>query len=188
MRNIVALCATALALASPGVAQAADNFGTDGTYTFAGPVTVQKNLSPATSCNLSVSVAVSGSGTAANVTSAPVLSSGTICPVITFSNLPYSVDARGTGGAGSPAEELWLSTVKVNIPPLLGGLIGADACEGVLKVYWIPGSPPEIEFDSPFSDLADTNPDGNLGSTENPCKIIGTLTQTSGPTNLTITI
>lgn len=198
MKNVIYLCATALAFASPGLAHAADSFGpTNGTYVFQGPVTVQKNLSPATSCTLEVSVAVTGVGTPSNAASvtAAALSGGPICNVITFSNLNYTVDARGAGGtagtAGAPAEELWISTPRVNIPPLLLGLIPADACEGVLKTYWIGNGPPtprEIEFDSPFSDITDANPD-NPGATENPCKIIGTLTQISGPSgaNLDIT-
>ncbi|MGL3822665.1 hypothetical protein [Sphingopyxis sp. R3-92] len=187
MRNIISLCAAALALASPGIAQA-DTFGpNNGTYTFAGAVTVQKNLSPATSCNLSLGIVVTGAGTgtnAANVTAAagskPVLTGGPICTALTFSNLPYSVDAVNTDGVPTTAEELWMSTVRVDIPPLGGN--PADACQGVLKVYWLPGSPPQIEFDSPFSDIPGV-------SGPPPCKIIGTLTQTSGPggANLVIT-
>lgn len=185
MKNIAALCVTVLALASPGLAQA-DTFGpNNGTYTFSGPVTVQKNLTPATSCNLSLGIVVTGVGTpgnAANVTAAPVLTGGPICTALTFSNLSYSVDARGAGGSagtpGSPAEELWISTVRVNIPPLGGN--PADACQGTLRVYWLPGTPPQIEFDTPISDIPGV-------SGPPPCKIIGTLTQTSGPANLAIT-
>lgn len=188
MRNIVALCATALALASPSLAHAADYGPSNGTYTFSGPVTVQKNLSPATACNLTLSIVVTGAGapgSAANVNVAPVLAGGPICSAITFSNLSYSVGASGT--AGNPADGLSFSTPRVNIPALSPS-IGADACEGVLNAFWLPGPPSQIELDTPDSDIPDANPDGNPGTSENPCKIIGTLTQTSGPANLTITI
>lgn len=183
MKNIAALCATALVLANPGIVQAQTFTPAPGTYTFSGPVTVQKNLSPATSCALSLTISVSSSGVA--TVTAAVLSGGPICNAITFSGLPAAVS--GTGTSGNPADEVSFAGVRVNIPAL-SATIGADACEGTLTGYWLAGSPPQIEFDTPKSDIPDANPDGNPGTSENPCKIIGTVTQDNGPPYLSVTI
>ncbi|MGL3822664.1 hypothetical protein [Sphingopyxis sp. R3-92] len=175
MRNIVSLCAAALALASPGIAQA-DTFGpNNGTYAFSGPVTIQKGLAPPIACNLALSIVVTGVstfGNAANVNAGPVLSGGPICPGISLTNLSYSVDAVGTGSPGSAADELWFSTVRLNIPFLPG------VCQGVLKAYWLPGLSPQISFAATKSDLPGPP----------ACVIIGTLTQVSGSANLDIAI
>lgn len=185
MRNIVSLCAAVLAFASPSLVQAADQFGpNNGTYAFSGPVTIQKDFGPV-ACNLTLSIVVTGvgaSGNAADVNTGPALSGGPICAAISFSNLSYSVDAVGTGGPGSAADELWFSTVRVNIPPL--GANRPAACQGALKAYWLGNGPlpRQIEFATPQSDIP------RFSGGPPPCKIIGTLTQVSGPADIDITI
>ncbi len=178
MKNFVALCATALALAAPGVAQAADNFGTAGTYKFTGTVQVKKNLSSWTTCGLEVEVVVGTGGTTATAKS--TLSGTYPCGSITFGPpSPNSIDATGPGPVGSAATGIKLLGVKTNIPPVL--IFPSDACLGDLAAAWggNAASPRFIVLGDPLSDTPDTNPD-NPGATENPCKITGTLTQTSG--------
>ncbi len=184
MKKFIALCATALALAAPGMAQAA-NYGTDGKYKFQGSIEMIKNLPAWTTCTLTVEIDVSGGGTIARVLSTPApnpsLSGPSPCSGITFSNQPYTANALG-----SPVSVLTLATVKVNIPPIL--IFPADACQGTLTTLWGGNTvtPRTITLQDGVSNLPDTNPD-NIGATENPCRIKGTLTQISGPTQLTIT-
>lgn len=178
MKNLFAFCAATLALATPGIAQAA-NYGTAGTYTFAGSVQVKKNLSSWSTCNLTVTVVVPTGG--ASATASASIGGSTPCPAVSFSGAPYTVIA-----SGSPVTALTLLGVQTNIAPVL--IFPADACLGNLTALWGGNTPNPrtITLADPTSDTADTNPD-NFGATENPCKIKGQITQTSGPTQLTIT-
>jgi hypothetical protein len=171
MRNIIALCATALALASPAVAQAA-TFSPDGTYVFSGSVEVKKNLPVWTTCGLTLTINVTG-GVA---TSSASLSGAFPCTGITFTGGPFATD-----GLGSPVTVLEMLGVTTNIPAIpTMPPIPADSCSGDLLALWNAGT---IEFQDGVSDT----PDASAPGTEPNCKIKGTLTQTSPATPLVIT-
>jgi len=176
MKNISILCATALAMAMPSVAQAA-NFGTAGTYVFEGSVEVKKNLPSWTTCDLTLTIKVDGSGAAAADAS---LSGAFPCSGITFSTPDFAMD-----GFGNPVSVLVMYDVTTNIPAIVippNINLPADACSGDIYALWNSSNPTprEIEFQDPLSDTPGVSGGPN-------CKIKGTVYQTSGPTNLTIT-
>ncbi|WP_156420440.1 MULTISPECIES: hypothetical protein [unclassified Sphingopyxis] len=175
MRKIVALCATALTLMTPGIAHATD-FGDNGTYEFEGDVSVIKNLPFPTACTLKVTIVVTGGGSAA--TADPELSGSTLCDDIntaSFASAPYAVSAN----TGVSPIRLSISGVTIGIPPV--SIFPADGCAGSLTHEWggNSASPRFLDFTTPLSDVPDGPPD-NFGGTENPCKIEGTLVQISG--------
>jgi hypothetical protein len=171
MRNIVAICAAALAVASPAVAQAA-TFSPDGTYVFTGSVEVKKNLPVWTTCGLTLTINVSG-GVA---TSSASLSGAFPCTGITFTGSPFATD-----GLGSPVTVLEIAGVSINIPAIPPAF-PADSCSGDLYAIWNGSGTPTIEFQDGTSDT----PDASAPGTDPNCKIKGTVTQTSPGTPLVI--
>ncbi|MBO9696312.1 MAG: hypothetical protein J7499_08930 [Sphingopyxis sp.] len=178
MRNIVALCAAALALASPGVAQAqgATFSPAPGSYVFTGSVEVKKNLPVWTTCDLTLTINVAAGGTA---TSTASLAGAFPCTGITFTGGPFLTD-----GLSPPTISLVeIADVTINIPPVPP--FAADSCFGTLYAVWGGNGPPNprtIEFQDPLSDTPDA---GSPGSQPN-CKIKGTVSQASGATQLNI--
>ncbi len=177
MKNVVTLCATALALMIPGTAQA-QNFGADGSYDFQGLVSVIKNLPLPTICQLDVNVVVSGSGSVATAT--PALSGGALCNAI--DSMSFSSGSFGISVTGTSPTELTLSGVDIGIPPVGGN--PADACLGTLAFAWDESGVPRLmDFSTPLSDVDYVN-----AGTPNDCKIEGTIEQISGnPTGMVIT-
>lgn len=170
MKNVVTLCAAALALMIPGAAQA-QNFGADGNYGFQGVVSVIKNLPLPTICQLDVNVVVSGSGSVATAT--PTLSGGALCNAIdsmSFSSGSFAISAN----TGTSPIQLTLSGVDIGIPPVAG--FPADACFGTLTFEWDDSGVPRLmDFTTPLSDVDYVN-----AGTPNDCKIEGTIEQISG--------
>jgi hypothetical protein len=178
MKNVVTLCATALALMIPATAQA-QNFGADGSYDFQGSVSVIKNLPFPTICQLDVNITVSGSGSAATAT--PTLSGSPLCNAIDSMSFTAGSFAISANTGVSPTQ-LTLSGVDIGIPPVGGN--PADACLGTLVHELYDGSVPRlIDFTTPLSDVDYVNP-----GTPNDCKIVGTIEQISGnPTGIFVT-
>lgn len=163
MRNIIALCAAVLAFAGPTVARAAI-FSPNGIHVFEGTVEVKKNLSVWTTCDLTLTITVTG-GVA---TSSADLSGSAPCSTINFTGSPFVND-----GFGSPIMLLTINGVTTDYQSF-------DACEGDIFALWNGAATPrEIEFQDSLSDTPDAFPD-NTGATENPCKIKGVVSQTSG--------
>lgn len=176
MKNLSVICAAALALTVPGIAQAASPTGT---HTFTGSIQVRKNLPVWTTCTLTLTVDVSGAGVA-TVTSA-VLTGPAPCGGITFSGLPAGITLSGS--------TVTTTGVRIDIPPI--SIFPRDACEGPLKVTW-GGNGPGVrtivftdggQFGSANSNLPDADPDLAL-ATENSCRITGAVVQNPGSLNL----
>lgn len=158
MKKFSVICAAALALTAPGIAQAASP---DGTHTFTGTLEVRKSLPLWTSCTVTAVVDVTGG--VARLQSATVTGSG-VCGGITFTGLPSApLNTAGLPFVVVPA------TVGVNIA------FPAGTCAGSLTVVWNGGPPPSITFVDGTSNIPSTS-GGTL-----PCRIKGALTQTAAP-------
>lgn len=157
------LFATAVALAGPGMAQAASP---DGNHTFTGTVQVKKNLPVWTSCNLTAVINVSSG--IPRLQSA-VLAGSSPCPGITYTGLPSAPFSTFLPVVTAP-------NIAMNWPPIGPSLV--DSCFGNLTFLWDGGVVPRtITFQDPLSDL----PDG----ASPPCKIKGVIAQANPvPLNL----
>lgn len=155
MEKFAALCATALALASPGIAQAASP---DGDHIFIGTVEIKKNLPPWISCTLTAVINVNAG--VPTLHSAAITGSGP-CAAISLTNLP-----------SDPLD-------TTNLPLVIAPNIGMNylsSCFGDLKFIWGGNGPGArtITFQDPLSDLPGTP----------PCKIRGSIGQSPGLLNL----
>jgi len=158
MKKFSVICAAALALTAPGIAQAASP---DGTHTFSGTLEVRKSLPLWTSCTVTADVSVTGG--VPRLQSATVTGGG-VCGGITFTGLPSgTLNTSGLPLVVVPA------TVGVNIA------FPAGTCAGSLTVVWGSGSPRTITFVDGTSNIPSTS-----GGTT-PCRIRGALAQTSTP-------
>jgi hypothetical protein len=174
MKKFAVICATALALTVPGIAQAANP---DGDHTFVGSLQVRKNIPSWTTCTVTAVVNVTGG--VPKLKSVAVAGAGA-CGVISFSGLP----SAAINTASSPL--VTVPNVRVNIGPVL--IFPADACEGPLNLIWggNSASPRSLTFVDGTSNVPDANPD-NVGATENACRIVGVLNQTL-PTSTTLNL
>ncbi|QNQ09889.1 hypothetical protein [Sphingomonas alpina] len=169
MKLFSAICASALALAGAGTANAT-TYTPAGTYVFQGSVNVNKGI--ALTCVLKLTVVVPEAAPDAHgtfshghtATATPVLSAGNfLCPTVTFSATPYPVSFDGTN--------VTLSGVVVNT-------ITPGGCSGSISGVWNGGATPRsISLNASLPG----------GGTSAPCTIVGTITQISGPAGLTIT-
>lgn len=163
MKKFSVICAAALALTAPGIAQAASP---NGNHTFTGTLEVQKSLAVWTPCTVTVVVSVAAG--VARLQSATV-GGGGVCGGISFTGLP----SGPLGTSGLPI---------VTVPPTVGVNIvfPPGTCAGGLSVLWnaILTPPPgsrTITFQDGLSNIPSTS-----GGTA-PCRIRGVLTQTSTP-------
>jgi hypothetical protein len=157
---------SAALLLSPAVS-AQTNFSPVGTHSFSG---TQKNLPLSSVCTVDLDLIVASGGTA-TVTNAVVSGSGIGCNYINFTGAPYPVYHAGAG----TNTDLYVANFRVDIDPI-PGVSGADACEGTLTVgLAADGTHSDLVFSTPRSDVADAAPNGNAGTTTNPCLITGTL-------------
>jgi hypothetical protein len=169
MKLFSAICASALALAGAGTANAT-TYTPAGTYVFQGSVNVNKGI--ALTCVLKLTVVVPNAapdahGSASHghtATATPLLSAGNfLCPTVTFSATPYPVTFDGTN--------LTLSGVVVNT-------ITPGGCSGSISGVWGGNAA------SPRSIALNASLPG--GGTSAPCTIVGTINQISGPAPVTI--
>lgn len=162
MKKFSVVCAAALALTAPGIAQAANP---DGTHTFQGTLEVRKSLPIWTPCTVTVDVAVASG--VPRLQSATV-GGGGVCGGISFTGLPSA--PLNTGGL--PVVEV-PATIGVNI------VFPAGTCAGNLEVLWNSPPPPPtartITFQDGLSDIPSTS-----GGTA-PCRIRGVLSQINTP-------
>jgi hypothetical protein len=163
MKKSAALFWAALALASPGMAFAASP---DGNHTFTGTVQVKKDIPVWTSCTMTAVVNVSGG--VPKLQSAALAGAG-FCPAITFTGLPGILPLDFSA---YPSVVI-APDVGMNFPGFASFPPGV--CFGDLKFLW-DGTAHTITFLTPLSDLP--------GSPPPPCKIQGSLLQTSGSLNL----
>lgn len=163
MKFVSAICATALALAGTAAPANAQTYSpTSGTVVFQGSVVVKKGLT--LNCTLKLTVTITGA-TTATATPALATPSNILCPTVTFSGTPYTVTASSSGGT-SPVYTLTLNGVIVNT-------ITPGGCSGSIGATWGGnGTPPR------FLSVNASLPGG--GSSD-PCTIVGTLNQISGP-------
>lgn len=169
MKKLAALCATALALASPGIAQAASP---DGDHVFTGTVEIRKNMPVWVPCPMTAVVNVTA--TVPTLKSVVVTGGGGGCTGITFSGLPSApLDTTGL-------PLVIVQNVRIDIPVFV-----PDACEGDLQFVWggNTANPRTIAFVDGVSSLPDALPN-NPGASLNPCRFSGVLTQNSGALNL----
>lgn len=169
MRNIIALCTAMLVFASPAAVQAA-TFSPNGTYEFIGSVEVRKNLPSWITCELTLTITVSG-GVA---TTSANFSGAAPCSFFTFSASPFATD-----GFGTPVSVLEIAGAVVNMA------FPTDTCSGNLLVLWGGNGPPNprtIEFLNVLSDIQDSS----LPGVDPNCKMRGIVTQTSPATQLDI--
>lgn len=158
MKKITAIMATVLALVAPAMAQAATP---DGTHTFSGTLEVRKGLPVWTSCDVTANVNVTGGSP---VLQSVTLSGSSVCDGISFTGLP-----SGTLNTGS-LPLVTVPSVGINIA------FPAGTCAGDLNLYW--GGNSATPRSLTFADGASNLPGSGLGL---PCRIKGTLTQTSTP-------
>lgn len=155
MTKLAVLFATAVALASPGIAQAASP---DGNHTFVGTVEVKKNLPAWISCTLTAVVNVNAGVPRLH---SAVFTGGGPCATISLTNLPSAPLVTGP-------------------PPLFTvpsiGMSFLGSCFGDLNFIWggNTANPRTITFQDPLSDLPGVP----------PCKIKGTIFQSPGSLNL----
>lgn len=165
MKKFSVICATALALATPGIAQASAT--PDGLHTFTGSLDVQKSLGIWTTCSVDAKVQVtSGVPRLQSVT----LSGGLICPGITFTGLPSApLDVSALPVVKVPAV-----TVNIAFP--------AGTCSGSLSFLWggNAGTPRTITFQDGLSNVT-----GVPGTTP-PCRIRNVLSQTGATPPLSV--
>ncbi|WEJ99529.1 MAG: hypothetical protein P0Y59_21895 [Candidatus Sphingomonas phytovorans] len=162
MKFVSAICATALALAGTAApASAATYSPTSGIVVFQGSVVVKKGLT--LNCTLKLTVNITSATTA---TATPVLStpSNILCPTVTFSGTPYPVTVTSSGTP--PVYTVTLSNVVVNT-------ITPGGCSGSISATWGGNSA------SPRFISVNTSLPG--GGSSDPCTIVGTLNQVSGP-------
>lgn len=156
MEKFAALCATAFALASPGIAQAASP---DGNHTFSGTVEVKKDLPVWISCTLTAVVNVNAGVPRLN---SAVLAGSSACTAITFTGLPAML----------PLDFLLYPPVVI-APDV--GMNFSSSCFGDLKFIWGGTvNPRTIAFQDSLSDLPGTP----------QCRIRGTIAQSPGSLNL----
>lgn len=160
MTKLSVLFVAAVALASSGMAHAASP---DGDHTFAGTVQVKKGLPSWTACTLTVVVNVSSG--VPRLKSAVLTGAGP-CATMAFTGLPSIL----------PLDFAFYPWVV--IAPDVGMSIAfpPGSCFGDLSFIWSTATPRTITFQNILSDLPGMPPP--------PCKITGTLTQTSGLLNL----
>jgi hypothetical protein len=160
MAKWAVLFAAAVALAKPGMAQAASP---DGDHLFIGTVEVKKTLPSWTSCTLTAIVNVSSGVPRLK---SVVLAGSSVCTSMAFTGLPgvLSLDFS----AYPPVVIAPNVDMNVAFPPA--------SCLGDLKFIWGGNSanPRTVTFQNLLSDIPGTP----------PCKIQGTVTQTSGSLNL----
>jgi len=172
MKKIMfAAAAAALAFATAGAAQAATFLPASTTSQFRGTVTVQQNIT-LTGCTMNVTVAstaLSGGSNTAAATAASL--SGGLCGLVTFNSFNWPIAV--TGSSGGVANQLTISGIGV------GALSGT--CAGSSVVAWSQSSAPStITFSNPGSNIPPS------GSSTNPCRISGILSQISPATQVTI--
>lgn len=165
MKKFSVICAAAILLAIPGVAQASATPDTTPTapHIFKGQLEVQKSLGIWTTCDVEAKLDVTaGVPTLKSV----VLSSGLICPGITFTGLP-----SGALNVGSLPVVTVPATIGVNIA------FPSGTCSGSLTVLWggNTATPRNIQFFDGTSNIP------GVPASSPPCRIRGTLRQTSTP-------
>lgn len=154
---------------SPAV-NAQTNFSPAGTHSFSGVLDVQKNLPFVSSCDVDLDLIIT-SGGSATINNAVVSGSGVGCTFISFTGAPYPVYHAGAG----TNTDLYVVNFRVDIAAI-PGVSGADACEGALTVgLAADGTHSDLVFSTPKSNVPDAAPNGNPGTTTNPCLISGTL-------------
>lgn len=155
MTKLAALFATAVALASPGIAQAASP---DGDHIFTGTVQIRKNMTVWVTCPMTAVINVTA--TVPTLRSVAVSGGGT-CAFITFFNLPSAPFVPG-------AAPLFAA-------PNVGMNFGSS-CFGDLNFIWggNTANPRTITFQDSLSNLPGTP----------PCRIQGTIAQSPGLLNL----
>lgn len=164
MKKFSVICATALALATPGIAHSATP---DGLHSFTGSLDVQKSLGIWTTCTVDAKVQVTaGVPRLQSVT----LSGGLICPGITFTGLP-----------SAPLDMSALPVVKV---PSVNVNIAfpSGQCSGPLSFIWGGNSatPRSITFQDGLSNIP------GVPVTAPPCRIRGVLNQTPATPSLNL--
>lgn len=163
MKKFSVICAAALALTVPGIAQAASP---NGPHTFTGTLEVRKSLPLWTACTVTAVVDVTGS--VPRLQSATVTGGG-VCGGITFTGLP-----------SAPLNTTGLPLVVVPAPIGVNITFPAGTCSGSLAVVWggnpVPPTPPNNPRTIAFADGTSNIP----GSGGTPCRIRGVLTQTPG--------
>ncbi|SBV32835.1 exported protein of unknown function [uncultured Sphingopyxis sp.] len=165
MKKFSVISATALALATPGIAHASAT--PDGLHSFTGTLEVQKSLGIWTSCSVDAKVDVSSSVPRLQ---SVTLSGGLICPGITFTGLPSApLDVSALPVAKVPAV-----TVNIAFP--------AGTCSGSLSFLWGGNTPVPrtIAFQDGLSNIPSTS-----GGTA-PCRIRGVLSQTAATPPLSV--
>lgn len=170
-KMMFAAAAAALAFAGAGAAQAATFLPASTTAQFRGTVTVQQNIT-LTGCTMNATVqstALVGGANTASVTAASL--SGGLCGLVTFNGFNWPVAV--TGSAGGVATQLTISGIGV------GALSGT--CSGSSVVTWSQSpAPSKIGFSNPASNIPPS------GTSTNPCRVIGNLSQISPATQVTI--
>ena len=155
MTKLAVLFAVAVALASPGIAQAASP---DGDHVFTGTVQIRKNLPVWVTCSMTAVINVTAA--VPTLKSVAVAGSGA-CATISFFSLPSAPFVPGP-------------------PPLFAapnvGMNFGSSCFGDLNFIWGGNlvDPRTITFQNSLSDLPGTP----------PCKIQGTIAQSPGVLNL----
>lgn len=164
MKKFSVICATALALATPGIAQASAT--PDNLHTFKGTLDVQKSLGVWTTCNVEAKVDVALSVPRLQ---SVVLTGGLICPGITFAGLPSApLDVSAL-----PVVKVPTVTVNIAFP--------SGTCIGSLSFLWGGNGPPTprtITFQDVLSNVT--------GAPNPPCRIRGVLTQTTATPPLNV--
>ncbi|HWW58223.1 MAG TPA: hypothetical protein VN047_15125 [Sphingopyxis sp.] len=170
MKKFSVICAAAILLAIPGVAQASATPDTTPTtpHSFTGTLDVQKSLGIWTTCNVDAKVQVtSGVPRLQSVT----LSSGLICPGITFTGLPSApLDVSALPVVKVPAV-----TVNIAFP--------SGTCSGSLSFIWGGNGPPTPRTIT-FQDVLSNIP--GVPASSPPCRIRGVLSQTAATPPLSV--
>lgn len=154
MEKFPVLCATALALASPGIARAASP---DGSHTFVGTIEIRKDVPAWISCTLTAVVNVNAGVPRLH---SAVFTGSLPCAAITFTGLPSAPLVPGT-------------------PPLVSvpnvGMNFNSSCFGDLNFFWGGTvNPRTITFHDSLSNLPGAP----------PCRIQGSIAQSPGSLNL----
>jgi hypothetical protein len=164
MKLVSALCASALALAGTGTANAT-TYTPAGTFVLQGAVVFRQGIP--LNCTLKITVTVPQAapdihGTASHghsATAVPqMLAPATLCPTITFSGTPYPVSYDGIN--------LTLSGVVVNTP------FSGTGCSGPLNGAW-DNMTKKLTFNT------------SLPGGSPPCMIVGILGLTGGAISIT---
>lgn len=174
MSNVLKCSLVIAALLSSQAAHAGNTYSPTGSHNYTGSLALSKNLPFISNCTISLDIDVDAATNIGTISAPTIGGAGLGCDKINFIGSSFALNSSNPGTTAL----LTTGTMRIEIDEI-SPYSGEDACEGTLSFILTPGIlGSDLTFTSPTSDIPDAAPNGNYGTTTNPCIIEGTL---SGP-------